>query len=85
MSVRKRVQRLPLLALALCAGIDPASALDDAFSDARPRRVHVVRRPLRADAYVAPPALISGYLPRNNAVPLYNEPPGLRDRGYVGR
>lgn len=84
MIVRKRAFRLPLLALLLCAGLAPAAAQDDAFSDAPPRRIRVVRRP-PGRPFVAPPALVSGYLPRNNAVPMYNEPPGLRAGGYYGR
>lgn len=84
MTLRQRALGLSLLAIFLGAGPVPAAAQDDAFSDAPPRRVRVDRRPARLRAY-APPALVRGYLPRNNAVPMYNEPPGLRDRGYLGR
>ena len=31
-------------------------------------------------------SFVSGYLPRNNAVPMYNEPPGIRSGyGFYGR
>lgn len=85
MPLRQRAIGLSLLAIVLGAGLAPAVAQDDAFSDAPPRRIRVVRRPVGPPAYVAPPAIVSDYLPRNNAVPMYNEPPGLRDRGYFGR
>lgn len=72
--------RWPLIALLLGAGFTPpANAQEDAFSDAPPRRVRIVRR---APHVLPPPAVFSGYVPRNAAVPLYNEPPGLRARGY---
>lgn len=76
-----RALGLPLLAILLGAGLTPAQAQDDAFSDAPPRHVRVYRRPVAPPPYAAPPAIVSGFLPRNHGVPLYNEPPGLR-RGY---
>lgn len=85
MSLRQRAIGLSLLAIVLGAGPAPAVAQDDAFSDGPPRRIRVVRRPAGAPAFVRPPAIVSDYLPRNHAVPIYNEPPGLRDRGYFGR
>lgn len=80
-----RAIRLPLVAILLCGGLLPAAARDDVFSDAPPRRVYLKRHhALRV--YGPPPAIVSGYLPRNNGVPMYNEPPGLRaPYGYYGR
>ncbi len=69
---------LPLLAILLCGGLTPAVAQEDAFSDAPPRHVRIYRRPAASLPYAGPPAIVSGYLPRNHAVPLYNEPPGIR-------
>ena len=77
MTLGSRALGLPLLAILLCGGFTPAVAHEDAFSDAPPRHVRVYRRVVPAPRYVSPPPVISGYLPRNNAVPMYNEPPGL--------
>ncbi|MCJ2013459.1 hypothetical protein [Methylobacterium sp. J-076] len=86
MTLRQSAVRLPLLAIFVCAGLAPAAARDDAFADAPPHRVRRVHRPVGLPpVYGPPPALVSDYLPRNNAVPMYNEPPGIRDRGAYGR
>ncbi|MDP4021655.1 hypothetical protein Q8W71_03380 [Methylobacterium sp. NEAU 140] len=62
---------------ALLVGLLPlaATAADDPFGDPGPRRLRQRRPP---PALVPPPPgppIISGYLPRNNAVPMYNQPP----------
>lgn len=81
-----RALGLPLLAILLCGGFTPAVAQEDAFADAPPRHVRVYRRPVAPPPYARPPAIVSGYLPRNNAVPMYNEPPGIRSGyGFYGR
>ena len=81
-----RALGLSLLAILLGGGVTPAVAQEDAFSDAPPRHVRVYRRPAAPPAYAGPPATVSGYLPRNNAVPMYNEPPTYRSGfGAYGR
>ncbi|GJD36244.1 hypothetical protein [Methylobacterium aerolatum] len=71
MSRRPQARRLVLAALALGVTAGPASAFEDAFGQPLPYRERVIRRPVRA----LPPAIVSGYLPRNHNVPMYNEPP----------
>lgn len=81
MTLGSRALGLPLLAILLLSGLTPAVAQEDAFSDAPPRHVRVYRKVLPVRPYAGPPAIVSGYLPRNYGVPLYNEPPGIRS-GY---
>ncbi len=83
MTVRPQTRCLALIALVVIAGPGPAQAADP-FGDGPPPRARVVRRP----AYAVPspgPAIVSGYLPRNNAVPMYNEPPRWRPQGLLWR
>jgi hypothetical protein len=63
-----------LLGLALIA--IPASAWPGERDLDQPRRRRVVR--VRPMPPVLAPVLIRDYLPRNNNVPMYNEPPRLR-------
>jgi len=72
--VRHRwVRRFALVPVAFCTMSSPAWAFDDAFGQPVPYRERVV---IRRSVRPAPPsAVFSGYLPRNHAVPLYNEPP----------
>jgi hypothetical protein len=73
MTVRPILRHAAILTLAVVAGLGPALAQEDAFGEPIRYRERIVRRPVRV--LPPPPAIISGYLPRNNAVPLYNEPP----------
>lgn len=73
MSPSSRIRRPALTILLLIAGLCPAVAQDDAFGEPNPYRERIVRRPARV--LPPPPVIINDYLPRNNAVPLYNEPP----------
>lgn len=84
MTVRSQTWCLALIALAVIAGPGPAQAADDPFGDVPPPRTRVVRRPVRVLPPLAP-AIVSGYLPRNNAVPMYNEPPRWRPQGLPFR
>ncbi len=43
MTQGSRAIRLPLVAILLCGGLLPATARDDVFSDAPPRRVYLKR------------------------------------------
>ena len=67
------------LSVLLLAGLalvpQPASAWEDDRETA-PHRVrhHHHARPV-APPDRPPPAIVSGYLPRNNNLPMYNEPP----------
>jgi hypothetical protein len=82
MTRRPQAARLAMTALVLIAGIGPAVAFEDAFGDPVSPRARVIRRSVRP---VPPSAVFSGYLPRNYAVPLYNEPPRRPSFGYGGR
>jgi hypothetical protein len=69
---------LALIALAAL----PALARDFHPEGARHHPRHHLRRPLPPEiayrdprGYGPPARIIRGYLPRNNAVPMYNEPP----------
>ena len=73
MTVAPMIRHAAILTLAMVAGFGPALAQEGAFDRPIPYRERIVRRPVRM--LPPPPAVISGYLPRNYAVPLYNEPP----------
>lgn len=70
-------RRLALAAALLAAG--PALASPATWPGDRPeRRVirhRVVVRPVPVVPVVPPAVLVRDYLPRNHAVPMYNEPP----------
>ena len=78
MTVHPQARPLALIALMVLAGLGPAQAADDVFGEPLPYRARAVGRPVRFRT----PVIISGYLPRNNAVPLYNEPSRRPAYGY---
>ena len=70
---------LAALSIAVVAGLASATqavAGEDPFGVTlpRPRHPHRPGRPA-APPPVPPAAIVGGYLPRNNSVPMYNEPP----------
>ncbi len=84
MTVRPQTLYPAIIALVALAGLVPARAADDVFGEPVPHRVRVVRRPVRA-LPPPPPTIVSGFLPRNNNVPLYNEPPRYPAPGMLWR
>lgn len=73
-----RLRRCLALAAALLAA-GPVLASPAAWPGDRPEprviRQRVVVRPVPVVPVVPPPVLVRDYLPRNHAVPMYNEPP----------
>jgi hypothetical protein len=83
MTARLQNRHAAIITLVVIGGLGPAHAADDVFGEPPPHRVRVIRRTVRD--LPPPPAIVSGYLPRNNAVPLYNEPPRLPSPGLTWR